>query len=91
MKHIKKFNENMGLMAKTATLKLKSIKSSDSYFELCSTLFPYTDKEMEDDEVEPVANQKCYEMFKYGEYGDFEIIIDENFNIIGGKVIPPKK
>jgi hypothetical protein len=62
---------------RTAKITLYNIKESDGWFQLCSTLFPNEEGE----------NEKCYEMFKYGEYGTLEIIVDENFNIIGGKII----
>ena len=77
---------------KTAKFTINYHKDSDGYMELCSDLFPYTDEELkkvdEDDDFEPKANKICSKMFKYGEYGSFELIIDENFNIIGGKVNP---
>jgi len=63
--------------------------------DLCSNLFPYTEEEMkkvdEDDNFEPKANKICNEWFEYGEYGSFELIIDENMNIVGGKVIKTGK
>jgi len=32
--------------------------------------------------------EKSREIFEYGEYGAITIIIDENLNIIAGKIIP---
>lgn len=65
---------------KTATIILEDVKDSDQWFVLCSDL-GYT----EDD------NAKCYEMFEYGEYATMEIVVDENFNIVGGKIIKSGK
>ena len=72
---------------KKATIILESVKDSDGYFELCAKLGHMPD--VEDDYGEIVTDyRKVYKMFKYGEYGTFELEIDENFNIIGGRVIP---
>lgn len=35
-----------------------------------------------------MSEKKIYEIFEYGEYGSISIIIDEDLNIIGGKVNP---
>jgi hypothetical protein len=59
-----------------ARVVLEKIKYTDGWPELCADL-GYTDN-----------HDKCCEMFEYMEYGDLEIIFDENFNIVGGKVIP---
>jgi hypothetical protein len=80
---------------KTAKFTINYHKDSDGYIDLCSNLFPYTEEEMkkvdEDDNFEPKANKICNEWFEYGEYGSFELIIDENMNIVGGKVIKTGK
>lgn len=34
---------------------------------------------------------KSYELFERGEVAEFELIIDREFNVIGGKLIPHKK
>ena len=61
-------------MAKTATIRLNEIKCSDGWYELGNDL--------------GMSNEQVYETFEYGEFGCIEIIVDENLNIIGGKVIP---
>ena len=73
---------------KTAKITIEMNKDSDGYFELCHNLFGHL---KEDDDEEPESNKKCYEWFEYGEYGSFEIIIDENMNIVGGRVIKTGK
>lgn len=73
---------------KTATIKLESIKDSDGWFSLCSDLGLI--KYSEDDEGE-TNNDIVYKMFEYGEYADMEIVVDENFNIVGGRIIPTGK
>lgn len=59
---------------KTAMVVLKSVKDSDGWFELTHNLGH--------------KQSKCYEMFEHGEYADIKIIVDENFNIVGGEIIP---
>jgi hypothetical protein len=59
-----------------AIVVLEKIKYTDGWPELCADL-GYLDN-----------HDKCREMFEYMEYGDLEIIFDENFNIVGGRVIP---
>jgi len=61
-------------MAKTATIRLNDIKESDGWFELAHDL--------------GMTEKQTYKTFEYGEYGNIEIIVDENLNIIGGKIIP---
>lgn len=75
---------------KTAKFTIEMHKDSDGYFELCSDLFGKEGGEFLEDE-QSESNKKCYEWFEYGEYGSFEIIIDENMNIIDGKVIKTGK
>jgi len=40
--------------------------------------------------VELGLEDKVYDIFEYGEFASFEIIVDENLNIVGGKIIPHK-
>lgn len=61
---------------KTAKIELSNIKSSDGWGELAFELGK-TEDEISD-------------IFEYGEYGSIEIIVDENLNIVGGKIIPFK-
>lgn len=44
-----------------------------------------------DKDEEPTSNNICREWFEYGEYGSFEIIINEHMNIVGGRVIKSGK
>ena len=71
---------------KISKIKISDVKNSDGYYELCNDLFGHLNSEDEDEE--PESNKICRKIFKYGEYGTFEIIVDEDFNIIGGKIIP---
>lgn len=71
---------------KTAKISLSSIKDSDGYFNLCSELGL-----LKEDKGGEQNHDIVYKMFEYGEYMDCEIIIDENFNIVGGKIIPSGK
>ena len=61
-------------MAKTATIRLNDIKESDGWYELGNDL--------------GMSEKQINKTFEYGEYGCIEIIVDENLNIIGGKIIP---
>lgn len=73
---------------KKTSITLYDVKDSDGYFDACHELFG---KQSEDLNEEPESNKICYEWFEYGEYGSFDIIIDENMNIVGGKVIKSGK
>lgn len=59
---------------KTGKITLDNIKDSDGWFELGHAL--------------GLTHDQIYKTFEYGEYGKIQIIVDENLNIIGGKVIP---
>ena len=59
---------------KTATMNFDTIKDSDGWYELGINL--------------GLNEKKIYETFEHGEYGAFQIIVDEDLNIIGGKIIP---
>ena len=67
---------------KTAKINIESYKDSDGWFSLCSELGLLKEENGEQN------HDIVYKMFEYGEYADMEIIIDENFNIVGGKIIP---
>lgn len=72
---------------KTVTMNFESIKDSDAWMELAYDLkfdeFKNKYPEMNDNDL----SDKFYEeVVPYGEYGSFEIIVDENFNIVGGKI-----
>lgn len=76
---------------KTAKITLNSIKDSDGWMELIYELqfdkFKSQYPDMDEDDV----SDKFYEEvvsknFKYGEYADITIEVDENLNIVGGKI-----
>ena len=45
-------------------------------------LFQADEDELSDKFYTEVVSKK----FEWGEYGSFEIIVDENFNIVGGRI-----
>ena len=59
-------------MAKTEEITLESIKCTDGWYELGLGL-GFEEKEI-------------YDIFQYGEYADLTIQVDENLNIVGGKI-----
>lgn len=61
---------------KTSSITLDSIKCTDGWYQVGNEL--------------GFSDEKINKVFEYGEFGNIEIIIDENLNIIGGKVIPFK-
>lgn len=76
---------------KTVKITLESIKDSDGWEELAHSLlfdkFQKQHPELEEDDL----YDKFYEdvickKFKYGEYANIEIEVDENFNIVGGRI-----
>ncbi len=76
---------------KTAKIKLTSIKDSDGWNELAYDLkFENFKKEHPNLNEEELADKFYTDIvskkFKYGEFANLEIIFDENFNIVGGKI-----
>lgn len=63
-------------MHSTAKIKVK-VKDIEALSDLCSDL--------------GYDVNKSYELFDHGEVAEFELIIDREFNVIGGKIIPHKK
>ena len=61
---------------KTAKTVINNIKDSDGWFELGNSL--------------GINSNKIYDIFEHGEYANIEIEVDENLNIIGGRIIPFK-
>jgi hypothetical protein len=57
---------------KTAKIELSSIKSSDGWYSLAFEL--------------GIPEKEIYKIFEYGEYADLTIEVDENLNIVGGKI-----
>jgi len=77
---------------KTVKITLNSIKDSDMWMEVAHTLlWDKYEKEHpdldEDDLSEMFYSEVVLKHFKYGEFANFELEIDENFNIVGGKII----
>lgn len=77
---------------KTAKVKLNFVKYTDGWADLCYALkferFKTDNPHLIDDELtdkfyEDVISKK----FKYGEFADLELEVDENFNIVGGKIL----
>ncbi len=78
---------------KTSKIEIESYKDTglgevlyDLYFEKFSAENPNLDE----DEVHDAFQTKYENIFEYGEYLNAEIVVDENLNIIGGRVIPFK-
>lgn len=77
---------------KTYKMTFNSIKDSDGWMDMAHTLLFDSFKKKHPDLDEDQLGDKFYEeivseKFEYGEFGNFEIIVDENWNIIGGKIL----
>ncbi len=59
---------------KTAKMTFENVKDPDGWSELGSEL--------------GLSDEQMKKTFEYGDYGKFEIEVDENLNIIGGRIIP---
>jgi len=59
-------------MKKTSSITLEEIKNSDGWFELAHDL--------------GLSKNKTYQYFVYGEYATITIEVDEDLNIVGGKI-----
>lgn len=80
---------------RTLKIKFDSIKSED-WGELIQKLkfdkFEKEHCELDEDEIsDKFYDEVVSKIFKYGDYGSFEIIVDENLNIIGGKIFSYEK
>ena len=81
---------------KSVTIQIDSIKNSDAWtslaFELKYEQFKKEHPELDEEEDLPDLFYKnvIEKYFQYGEYANIELVIDENFNIIGGKIIELK-
>lgn len=83
----------MILPIKTAKISLTQVKDSDGWGDLAHELLyekykkenPTLDEEEElpDSFYENITSKK----FKYGEFADLEIIVDQDFNIVGGTIL----
>lgn len=77
---------------KTAKITLDSLKDSDGWMELAHELkfdqFKREHPELDEDELsDKFYTEIVVKKFKYGEYADIEIEVDENFNIVGGRIL----
>jgi hypothetical protein len=59
-----------------AKVSCKNVKDSGAWYEAALEL--------------GISEEKAYSIFEYGEYANFEIEIDKNLNIVGGKIHPHK-
>ena len=78
--------------SKTVRMVFNSIKDNDCWvnlaYELRFEMFKSVNSDMDMDELlDKFYNEEVCKYFKYGEYGNFEIIVDEDFNIVGGRII----
>lgn len=64
-------------MKKTASITLDDIHCSDGWYELGINL--------------GMKHERINEVFQYGEFGTLTIEVDEDLNIIGGKIHPCRK
>lgn len=76
---------------KTVKIKLESIKDSDGWIQLTHTLlfekFKNDNKNLNEYELSDKFYLEVIEKkFRYGEYANIEIEVDEDFNIISGKI-----
>lgn len=72
---------------KTIKIEIEECKDT-SLIQVVYNLF-CDDKELTDEESDKLS-EKSSKIFEYGEYMNAEIIVDENLNIIGGRIIPFK-
>jgi len=81
---------------KTAETKLTTIKDSggwaDLIYELRFDEFAKNNPTLDKDELaDKFYTEITSKVFEYGEYADLEIVVDENLNIVGGKILPFKQ
>lgn len=62
----------MGKNVKTATIRLDDVKDPDGWQELMHKL--------------GVSDEKRRRFLEHGEYASFEMVVDENMNIVGGRI-----
>jgi hypothetical protein len=63
-------------MKRTATITLESVKATDAWYELGLDLGK--------------SHKEINRIFEWGEYGTVEITVDEDLNIVGGRIVPHK-
>ncbi len=79
---------------KTAKLTIENYKDTslgEVLFTLFYSKFEEENKDLDEDEISDKFHEKYKDIFEYDEYGNFEIEIDENLNIVGGRVVPFKE
>lgn len=77
---------------KTSSMIIYSIKDSDGWMEMAHDLlfekFKNDHQDLEEDEVsDKFYTEVVCKKFEHGEYGSIEIIVDEDLNIVGGKIL----
>jgi hypothetical protein len=80
------------LFMKKSKIILKSIKDSDGWsglvFDLKFEKFKKENPELKEDVlIDKFYDEVISKKFEYGEYADIEIEVDEDFNIVGGKIL----
>lgn len=76
---------------KTEEIKIESYKDSSGWTDLAHTLlfdsFKNKHHDLDEDEVMDLFYTNIVsKMFQYGEFATLTIEVDENFNVIGGKI-----
>lgn len=59
---------------RTAAFVIEDHKDPDAWHELCAEL--------------GIPDDKAKRFLRWGEYGSIELTIDEDFNVVGGRVLP---
>jgi hypothetical protein len=77
---------------KTVKYKIDNYKDtslSELAYELKWNTFKEENTDLDEDELsDKFYNEVVSKLFEYGEYTAFELEIDENLNIVGGRLIP---
>lgn len=73
---------------KTTKIKIEDYKDT-SLIQVVYELY-CNNEDLSDDENDELA-EKTSKIFEYQEFLSAEIIVDENLNIVGGKIIPFKE
>lgn len=76
---------------KTYTIELNNVKSSDEWSNLAFALkfdkFKEDHPDLEEDELSNLFYENVIsKIFRYGEYANIKLEVDEDFNIVGGKI-----
>lgn len=80
---------------RTVKLKIDNHKDTGAYefiYDLLYEKFKEDHKELNEDELDEMFYKNVVEnILEYGEFISLEVDVDENLNIIGGKIIPHNK